>query len=140
MAPKTHRGEGSGSRGARTYDHTKFMSETVSGRFHAYLVNKKLIQERGLVPQEANGLGIHATINEHRWRVLTSQPKAVMVSIVKEFYANVVEAKDKVTIVRRKSVPFDNVSINGYYNLAPIEVDQFTHYTQEELNWDEVIQ
>lgn len=51
-----------------------------------------------------------------------------MVVVVKEFYANAVEAKDKVANVRGKLVLFDNVAINTYYQLALIEDDEFTYY------------
>lgn len=68
-----------------------------------------LIPVCGLVLQEVNGLSIRAIINERDWGRLTAQPEATVVSILKEFYANAVEAKDKVAIVRGKSVPFDSV-------------------------------
>lgn len=57
-----------------------------------------------------------------------------MVAVVKEFYANALEAKNKVAIVRGKLMPFDSVAINTYYQLASIEDDEFTYYRQEELD------
>lgn len=43
---------------------------------------------------------------------LTAQPEATVVILVKEFYANAAEARDKVAIVRGKSLSFHSVSIN----------------------------
>lgn len=125
MAPKRHRGEGSSSGAARTYDHTKFVSEAASERFHAYLISNNLILERGLVLFEYNGRVIRNMIAERGWETLTTQPEAVRVVIVKEFNANAARLEIK-AIIRGKSVSFDSVAINAYYNLAPIENDEFT--------------
>lgn len=88
MAPKRHRGEGSSSGAARSYDHTKFVSEAASERFHAYLISNNLILERGLVLFQYNGRVIRNMIAERGWETLTTQPEAVRVVIVKEFNAN----------------------------------------------------
>lgn len=49
------------------------------------------------------------------------------------------EARDKVVIILGNSVSFNSVAINAYYNLAPVENDEFTQYNEEQLNWDEVL-
>lgn len=41
--------------------------------------------------------------------------------------------------VRGKSVGFNSLAINAYYQIVPIENDEFTEYRQEELDWDQVI-
>lgn len=58
---------------------------------------------------------------------------------MKEFYNNAVEAENRVAMGRGKAVPFDNVAINSYYNLEPIENDDYSQYVREGPNWDEVI-
>lgn len=96
MAPKRQRGDGSGSRAPRQFDTTNFVSAAISERFHSLLVNKTLVLERGIMPQEYSDRGIIATIEERGWETLTAQPEATAVAIVKEFYANATEARNNV--------------------------------------------
>lgn len=65
MAPNRQRGDGPSSRAPRQYDMSRFVSEATSKQFHSLLVNKALISERGIMPQEYQHRGIVATITEH---------------------------------------------------------------------------
>lgn len=91
------------------------------------------------MPQEVYDRGVTATIAERGWETFTVQPEAVVVAIVEEFYANGKEARNNVVQVRGKSVAFNNVSINAYYQTVPMDHDEYTAYKQEELDWDQVI-
>lgn len=79
-------------------------------------------------------------ITERKWWEFVKQPEATVVSIVKEFYANVKEARDSVVQVRGKPVSFDPESINSYYQLEGVVTDDgFTQYYHNDLNLGEVV-
>lgn len=116
------------------------MSEEASERFHTVLVGKKLIPERGLRPDATETGQIAAIIAERRWWEFTKQPEAAVISIVNEFYANAKEAEGFVIQVQGKSVPFDSTSINSYYQLEDMVVDdESTQYYHNYLDLNEVI-
>lgn len=116
------------------------MSEEASERFHTVLAGKKLIPERGLRPDATKTGHIATMIAETRWWEFTKQPEAAVISIVKEFYANAKEAEGFVIQVQGKSVPFDSTSINSYYQLEDMVVDDdFTQYYHNYLDLNEVI-
>lgn len=55
-----------------------------------------------------------------------------MVAIVKEFYANLVDAKRNKCFARGKGVPFDVKTIDAYYGTINIAADTWSSFAEQE--------
>ena len=76
---------------------------------------------------------------QNRWELLCEHPDLVVVPIVREFYANGKERDGFRVFVRGKWVAFDRTTINGYYELADTEDDQYQALLKsDETNWDDI--
>ena len=60
------------------------------------------------------------SIDYRGWRQFLAQPEPAVVPVVKEFYANVLEHRGKVVLVRGKMVPFHVEAINAFYQTPDI--------------------
>lgn len=94
----------------------------------------KVIPERGLTSghctQWASALG---------WkRFVTEPPQLALEPLVREFYANLLESGVGVVYVRGLHVPFTAQIINEFYQLHPIEHDEYRVY-RNNPDWDEII-
>ena len=69
---------------------------------------------------------------------MVKHPEAVVMSVVKEFYANMEEHKDFHVFVRGKWVPFDRTTINKHYKLTNINNDRYEHKLQGEVDWETI--
>lgn len=96
MSSKRQRGEGSGSQKAQSYDKRRFVNKAASERYHSLLASKALIPKRRIKPHETQDGAVADMIIERGWSYFTQQPKAAMVTIVKEFYANAKEARHNI--------------------------------------------
>ena len=76
--------------------------------------NKTFIKEKGF--EHANDFFMK-DIPTKGWKELCKPPKPTTISIVRELYANLVDQGVKRVWVRDKWVPFDNDTINAFYNL-----------------------
>lgn len=137
MASKLQRGDSSQS--AQAYDRTKFVSSEVSKYFHNVLTWKYFMLEKGLRPDETQDEEMGVMIMEPNWFDLTEQPSATVISVVKEFYANAWETKNYVVQVHGKLVSYARTTINSYYNLRDIDVDDYMYYGSDHYDLDLVI-
>ena len=113
----------------------KFVSVEAAERYKHSVVHKSVIPERGF---EGNITHIIQHAGQRGWEELVKQPKSALVPVVREFYANAKEHKDKRAFVRGKWVPFDRTTINKHYNLPDIEGDKYSRY-REQPNTAEVL-
>ncbi|EOY26455.1 Uncharacterized protein TCM_028114 [Theobroma cacao] len=122
MAPKRVRQNSSGS-----FDHTRFMSANVVARHVNSLANKIAIPERGL-DQGITHLDLQPMIDGHHWQKFCASSVATKIPLVKEFYANAIEAANDFVFVRAKLVPFSSHAINEFYETPNIENDGYGQY------------
>ncbi|XVF20499.1 hypothetical protein REPUB_Repub12eG0005800 [Reevesia pubescens] len=76
-------------------------------------------------------------IDVRNWEIFVTQPKLVVLTVVREFYANAMEHQNGKVFVRGKWVSFDRSTINRYYRLPNI-VDNEYHQQKDKFNWEEV--
>ena len=77
-------------------------------------------------------------ISNKGWRELCKLPKPVVISIVREYYANFVDQALKRVWVRGKWVLFDSETINSFYNLASVDNEAYAKL-RDEPNYKEII-
>ncbi|XP_073034928.1 uncharacterized protein [Primulina eburnea] len=122
MAPKKVKGNlGSSS----SFDRTRFVSDAAQARYEHAKINRNPITERGFRRQrEDRYVGPLVDLDRRSWEKFGAQPRAAVVSIVREFYANAGEKTDDKAFVRGKLVSFDSEIINAF--LETPEVDDST--------------
>lgn len=135
MAPKRAKTSGSS---LASFDRRKFIDLESSDKFISSVAKRSVITERGLQPCSGDQRDIHLNIEQRGWEELVKQPEAAVVSVVREFYANMKE-DDISVFVRGKMVPFDRTTINRLYHLPDIEHDEYSTYAREELDLEQVI-
>lgn len=84
-------------------------------------------------------MGVINKIVTLEYRHFFEGPKAIILSIVKEFYANVSEARVDRVMVRIEQIAFGKSTINSYYGLRDIEQREHKAFLGK-VNFDEVIQ
>ena len=132
MAPKTK----SGARSSQSFDSSKFLSYETQKKFTDQR-RIHVIQERGLVQKLQHK--VNWTIDANRWEILCEHPDPAGVPIIREFYANGKERDGFHVFVRGKWIAFDRTTINGYYELADTEDDQYQALLEsDETNWDDI--
>ena len=77
-------------------------------------------------------------ITNKGWRDLCKPLKLVVISIVREFYANSIDQALKRVWVMGKWVPFDSETINSFYNLANVDNEAYAKL-RDEPNYKEII-
>lgn len=118
------------------FDKDKFISFEASERYKHSVVTKTCVPERGI---NCPGTLVNQHIEGRNWQEFVKQPSAALVPVVREFYANAKEHRNKKVFVRGKWVAFDSKAINKYYKLPNIVNDRYTQYRQEP-DPDEIIQ
>ena len=83
-----------------------------------------VIQERGLYVTMKS---VSKQVKKQKWEKLVKHPEAIVVLVVREFYANMEEHRDFHVFVREKWVPFDRTIINKHYKLTNINNDGYEH-------------
>lgn len=73
------------------------------------------------------------------WKDFCSQPSVDIVSVVKKFYANLLEQQDYQVYVWGKMVKFDSATINGLFKLPNIPWDEYHQYLEQHLNLNKVL-
>lgn len=137
-ASKRQRSEG--SRPSQAFDRTKFVSAEVQDYFHNVLTGKSFVLERGLRPDENEDGEMRVMIMERNWFDMTEHLGPAVISIVKEFYANAREVEDYVVQVRGRPVSYTRTTINSYFNLRDILIDDYLYYGIGHCDLDVVIQ
>ena len=75
------------------------------------VIKRNGILKRGIIIKRGN---IPRFIIDRGWQKLTAQPKAVVLQVVREFYANAYEHENCRALVRGKRVAFYRTTINQY--------------------------
>ena len=68
-----------------------------------------------------------------KWSEFCAQPKAAIVPIVREFYANAPEHDNRKVFVRGKQVNFSGKAINIFFKLPNIEKDGYTAFISRQI-------
>ena len=110
------------------FDTKKFVSEEAQIRFHDSVVKINPIDERRLCITRVNWPSIHNNFRARKWDEFCAQPKAAIVPIIREFYANAPEHKNRKVFVRGKWVNFSGKAINEIFKLPDINRDEYAAY------------
>ena len=94
------------------------------------LYNRTFIKEKGFGHPEDL---FKKDISIKFWRDLCKPPEPDLISIVREFYAYLVDQALKRVWVRGKWVPFDSETINSLYNLPNVDNEAFEKLKDEPI-------
>ena len=110
------------------FDTENFVSEEAQTHFHDSVVKRNPIAERGLCVMGVNWPSIQNNFRAIKWDEFCNQPKAAIVPIVREFYANAPEHNNRKVFVRGKMINFSGKAINKIFKLSDIERDEYSTY------------
>ncbi|KAL5569425.1 hypothetical protein UlMin_026000 [Ulmus minor] len=106
-------------------DSQRFVNEEARQRFDTLIKARQIHNEKGFLLQEAEHYGLPANIAEvieaHQWGKFAEHPSNPIVSLVREFYANITTSKQTFSMVRGLKVSFSAASINLYFGLPDLE-------------------
>lgn len=120
------------------YEKGRFVSREAELRFNTCLKNKDFVAERGFDIQRHRETIIGHQIEARQWESLLETPSSAVAPVVREFYANGKEHKNKKVFVRGKFVSFVSTSINKVYGLSDVDDSRYQHFC-EDPNYDQVI-
>lgn len=123
MAPKRAKGCGSSSSSSRS--HSKFVSESAHERYKAAKLHRNPHPERGFEFGEVLQYRVLNEFQERQWDEFCKPPRAAIVPLVREFYANAVERTDHKSWVRGKLVDYSPDSINALLQTPPVDHSQY---------------
>ena len=118
-----------------TYDHDKFVNESVFEKFGLISTNRSFIKVKGFQHPDDSFL---KTIARKGWGALCLPPRPVSTMVVWEFYANLAAHVLKKVCVRGVLVEFSAKCINHYYNLEPVNLEAYDRL-HENPNYLEVL-
>lgn len=95
MAPKQARQNFCGS-----FDHIRFVSADVMAIRANSLVNKIAIPKQRLDQGLITHVDLQPMINEHHWQNFCALPAVGIIPLVREFYANIVEATNDLILCK----------------------------------------
>ena len=105
-----------------SYDHDKFINESVTEKSGLMSKNRSFIKEKGFHhPRDF----FHQTIVNKGWRALCQPLTPAATMVVREFYTNLASHMNKKVRVRGFWVDFCAKSINEYYNLEHVDSEAF---------------
>ena len=106
-------------------DSQRFVNEETRQRFDTLIKARKIHQEKGFLFQEAEHYGLPVNIAEiidaHQWGKFAEHPSNPIVSLVREFYANIMSSQQTFSMVRGLKVSFSAASINLHFGLTDLE-------------------
>ena len=86
-------------------------------RFNDSITKRADLKERGFEIDSPYLQFIEAVITMRVWQEFCKPPKAVSMTVVREFYANAKEAMRSVAMVKEKQIQYDGVSNNKLLNI-----------------------
>lgn len=141
MASKRQRGEGSGTASTPPprFDSRRFVSHAAQERYNR-MATRSLVPERGLRPDQSKDGDMAVMIAERNWFTLTEQPEPAVITVVKEFYANVPEHDHYTVFVRGKTVEIGEEDFNECYQL-PVEDfhDEYAGFISDGPDYEQII-
>ncbi|XP_075486403.1 uncharacterized protein LOC142526013 [Primulina tabacum] len=137
MPPRKKQSKGASS--SSNYDAHKFWDEKAEENY-AKILNKSIVKERGFdLSFPRTGIGF--MITARHWEEFSKPPPDAVISLVREFYANLKVKHDHLKVlVRGKMVAFDAHTINTMYGIPPIMYDEYEEYRAEEVDYDNILQ
>ncbi|EOY21601.1 Uncharacterized protein TCM_013502 [Theobroma cacao] len=78
-------------------------------------------------------------IDKRPWQNFCASLAATNIPLVREFYANAVEATYDFVFGRSKLVPFSSHAINEFYETTDIKSNGYGQYLGEHEDWDDII-
>ncbi|KAL5549974.1 hypothetical protein UlMin_000150 [Ulmus minor] len=106
-------------------DSQKFVNEEAKQRFDTLIKARQIHNEKGFLLQETEHYGLPANIAEvidaHHWGKFAEHPSNPIVSLVREFYANITTSQQTFSMVRGLKVSFSTALINLYFGLPDLE-------------------
>ena len=117
------------------YDVSRFVNEGAADRFGTICKNCSFFKEKGF--QHSDDF-FRKTIAAKGWRALCQPPHPAVMSVVREFYANLASHVVKKVCVRGVLVDFCAESINHFYNLDHVPSEPFDRL-YERTDYPEVI-
>ena len=105
-----------------SYDHDKFVNESVAEKFDLISKNWSFIKEKGFHHLEDF---FRKTIVAKGWWALCQPPHPAATSVIQEFYANLASHVLKKVRVHKVLVDLSAQSINRYYNLDAVPSEPF---------------
>ena len=117
------------------YDVSRFVNEKATDRFGIICKNRSFIKEKGFHHPDDF---FRKTIAAKGWRALCQPPHPAIMSVVREFYANLASHVLKKVRVRGILVDFSVESINSYYSLDHVPSKPFNRL-YEHPDYPEVI-
>ena len=103
------------------------------------MIRKVPIPERGFDIPEGDFPTLDKIIKDQNWIEFCKQPKAAIIPVVPDFYANASDEGDDQVAVRGKVIPFARRSINEYCSLPTLDGDEYSDYISNELDLQEVV-
>ena len=117
------------------YDVSRLVNEKAADRFGIICKNRSFIKEKGFHHPDDF---FRKTIAAKGWRALCQPPHPAAMSVVREFYANLVSHVLKKVRVRGILVDISAESINSYYSLDHVPSEPFNRL-YEHPDYPEVI-
>lgn len=116
---------GSSSSSKAKFDNKKIVSKTAFKRFEDCLIRKTLAPKRGFSPTPGMDGNMYTQINVRNRFEFVNHPSVVVISIVREFYANAIKHQNGRVFAHGKRVSFSPKAINAYYKLPNIEIYEY---------------
>ena len=118
-----------------TFDASRFVNVSAAERFGTIFKNRSFIKEKGFHHPDDF---FRKTIEAKGWRALCQPPRPAVMSVVREFYANLASHVLKKVRVRGVLVDFSAESINSFYSLEHVPTRPFDQL-REHPDYPEVI-
>ena len=117
------------------FDASRFANMSATERFGTIFKNHSFIKEKGFHHPDDF---FRKTIEAKGWRALCQPPRPAVMSVVREFYANLASHVLKRVRVRGVLVDFSAESINRFYSLEHVPAGPFDQL-REHPDYPEVI-
>ena len=120
---------------SQSYDAIKFVNLGAQERYTSHL-QLKPIQEGGLIQNLEKD--VKKTIMDNKWE-LCDHFDPIVVPVIRKFYANGMERDGFIVLVIGKRLPFDQSTINRYYDLTNLKDDGYQPLVENDgTNWDTI--